>query len=102
MPPLIVQGLRTHESDSESHVLFFDIEALIVQLLSDEYGALSPATLESQGLISQSEFCKILTLTHSASPDAQKKIADFFGKVKDKAGDMERILKDKDRHGNKT
>jgi len=99
LPPLIIQGLRTHESDSESHVLFFDIEALIVQLLSDEYGALSPSTLESQGLISQSEFCKILTLTHSASPDAQKKIADFFGKVKDKAGDMERILKDKDRHG---
>lgn len=24
---------------------------------------------------------------------------DFFGKVKDKAGDMERILKEKDKHG---
>lgn len=68
LPPLIVQGLRTHESDSESHVLFFDIEALIVQLLTDEYGALSPSTLEAQGLIGQSEFCKVLSLTHSASP----------------------------------
>jgi hypothetical protein len=26
-------------------------------------------------------------------------ILDFFGKVKDRAGDMERILKDKDKHG---
>lgn len=25
---------------------------------------------------------------------------DFFGRVKDKAGDMERILKEKDKHGN--
>jgi hypothetical protein len=65
--------------------LFFDIEALIVQLLSEEYGALSPATLEAQGLISQTEFCKILALTHSASPDAQQKIAGkhFFVRVLD-------------------
>jgi len=75
LPPLIIQGLRTNELDPEAHVLFFDIEALIVQLLSEEYGALSPATLEAQGLISQTEFCKILALTHSASPDAQQKIA---------------------------
>lgn len=26
-------------------------------------------------------------------------IVDFFGRVKDKAGDVERILKEKDRHG---
>lgn len=26
-------------------------------------------------------------------------ILDFFGRVKDKAGDVERILKEKDRHG---
>jgi len=78
LPPLIIQGLRTNECDPEAHVLFFDVEALIVQLLSEEYGAVSPATLEAQGLISQTEFCKILALTHSASPDAQQKIA---GKV---------------------
>lgn len=27
------------------------------------------------------------------------KCVDFFGKVKDRAGDMEKILKDKDKHG---
>ncbi|CAL8086757.1 unnamed protein product [Orchesella dallaii] len=76
LPPLVVQGLRTNDTDPEAHVLFFDVEALIVQLLSDEYGSLSPCTLEAQGLIGQTEYCKIVTLTHSSSPDAQKKIAD--------------------------
>ncbi|CAG7815558.1 unnamed protein product [Allacma fusca] len=99
IPPLVIQGLRTNANDPESHICFFDVEALIIQLLNDEYSAVSPSTLEAQGLISQTEYCKILGLTHSDSPDAQKKIADFFGKVKDKAGDMERILKDKDKHG---
>lgn len=75
LPPLVVQGLRTNDTDPEAHVLFFDVEALIVQLLGDEYGALSPCTLEAQGLIGQTEYCKIVTLTHSSSPDAQKKIA---------------------------
>jgi len=75
LPPLVIQGLKTNEKDPEAHVLFFDVEALIVQLLSDEYGALTPATLEAQGLINQTEFSKILTLTQVASPDAQKKIA---------------------------
>jgi len=28
-------------------------------------------------------------------------VADFFGRVKDKAGDLERTLKEKDRHGTK-
>ncbi|CAB0012718.1 unnamed protein product [Nesidiocoris tenuis] len=51
--PLMIQGLRTNPKDPESHILCFDIEALI----------------------------------------------DFFGKVKNKAGDMERILKEKDKHG---
>lgn len=27
--PLIIQGLRTNSKDQESHVLFFDIEALV-------------------------------------------------------------------------
>ncbi|RZF46081.1 hypothetical protein LSTR_LSTR004794 [Laodelphax striatellus] len=97
--PLMIQGLRTNPKDAESHILCFDIEALIVQLLSEEYSAMSPGTLESQGLISASEYQKVAALTQSASPDAHKKIADFFGKVKDKAGDMERILKEKDKHG---
>lgn len=32
--------------DPESHILFFDIEGLIVELLSEEYSAMSPASLE--------------------------------------------------------
>ncbi|XP_014253384.1 WD repeat-containing protein 7 isoform X2 [Cimex lectularius] len=97
--PLMIQGLRTNPKDPESHILCFDIEALIVELLSEEYSAMSPGTLEAHGLINASEYQKVAALTTSASPDAQKKIADFFGKMKNKAGDMERMLKEKDKHG---
>ncbi|XP_019868599.1 WD repeat-containing protein 7 isoform X2 [Aethina tumida] len=97
--PLVVQGLRTNPKDAESHILFFDIEALIIELLSEEYAMMSPGSLEAAGLISQSEYLKVAALTQSASPDAHKKIADFFGKVKDKAENMERIIKEKDKHG---
>ncbi|KAJ9576412.1 hypothetical protein L9F63_006724, partial [Diploptera punctata] len=69
------------------------------QLLTEEYSTMSPGTLEAQGLINQAEYQKVAALTQSASPDAHKKIADFFGRVKDKAGDLERTLKEKDRHG---
>ncbi|XP_014612446.1 PREDICTED: WD repeat-containing protein 7 isoform X7 [Polistes canadensis] len=73
--PLMIQGFRSNPKDPESHILFFDIEALIVQLLSDEYGTMSPGSLEAQGLISASEYQKVAALTQSASPDAHKKIA---------------------------
>ncbi|CAH2084190.1 unnamed protein product [Euphydryas editha] len=142
--PLTVQGFRSNPADPESHILFFDIEGLIVELLSEEYSAMSPASLEAAGLIT-SEYKKVAALTQSASPDAAKKISDidnyrtllpltlsasaadsvtapssgrfdqvvspliyfhafkkridFFGRVKDKAGDMERLLKEKDKHG---
>lgn len=49
-----------------------------MQLLSDEYGAMSPGSLEAQGLISAAEYQKVAALTQSASPDAHKKIV---GKV---------------------
>nr|CAD7396009.1 unnamed protein product [Timema poppensis] len=73
--PLMIQGLRTNPKDPESHILVFDIEGLIVQLLSEEYSAMSPGTLEAQGLINQAEYQKVAALTQSASPDAHKKIA---------------------------
>ncbi|XP_061726374.1 WD repeat-containing protein 7 isoform X4 [Cydia pomonella] len=95
---LTVQGFRSNPKDPESHILFFDIEGLIVELLSEEYSAMSPGTLEAAGLIT-SEYMTMAALTQSASPDATKRISDFFGRVKDKAGDMERILKEKDKHG---
>lgn len=50
----------------------------LVQLLSDEYGTMSPGSLESQGLISASEYQKVAALTQSASPDAHKKIAGIY------------------------
>jgi hypothetical protein len=36
---------------------------------------MTPNTLEAQGLINRNEYNKTAALTHSASPDAQKKIA---------------------------
>merc|ERR1739842_91186 len=93
--PLMVQGLRTNKQDANSHVLFFDIEALIVQLLSDEYALMSPNTLEANDLIMSSQYQRMNVLTHPASPEAAKKIAEFFGKVKDKAGEMEKKKKKK-------
>ncbi|XP_049287940.1 WD repeat-containing protein 7 isoform X2 [Anopheles funestus] len=90
--PLIIQGLRTNPKDAESHILFFDIEGLIFELHAEEYAAMSPNTLEAEGLL-------IPTGTDSHASDAGKKISDFFGRVKNKAGDMEKILKEKDKHG---
>lgn len=65
-------------TDPESHILFFDIEALIIELLSEEYSMMSPGSLEAAGLISQAEYLKVAALTQSASPDAHKKIAGKF------------------------
>lgn len=92
--PLGVQGFRTNPKgslkkianypqiispkivlDPESHILFFDIEALIIELLSEEYSMMSPGSLEAAGLISQAEYLKVAALTQSASPDAHKKLA---------------------------
>lgn len=62
-------------TDPEGHILFFDIESLIIELLSEEYSAMSPNSLEAAGLISQSEYSKIAMITQSAGADAHKKIA---------------------------
>ncbi|GIY45625.1 WD repeat-containing protein 7 [Caerostris extrusa] len=71
------------QRDQDSHVLFFDIEALVVQLLSEEYSSLSPGQLEVQGLINPSEQQKYLAL--STSPDAQRKLSGLIAKMKDTA-----------------
>lgn len=60
--------------DPESHILFFDIEALIIELLSEEYDMMSPGSLEAAGLISRSDYLKVFALTQSANPDAHTKI----------------------------
>ncbi|VVC26686.1 Hypothetical protein CINCED_3A013205 [Cinara cedri] len=81
--PLMVQGLRTNPNDPECHILCFDIEALVVQLLSEEYGLMSPKTMEAQGLINATEYQKTAALTQSVSSDAHKKIAGILPKRKD-------------------
>ncbi|KAL3288183.1 hypothetical protein HHI36_002633 [Cryptolaemus montrouzieri] len=83
--PLSIQGLRTNPKDPESHILFFDIESLIIELLSEEYAMMSPGSLEAAGLTSQTEYMKVLALTQSASPDAHKKIAGILAKMKEGA-----------------
>ncbi|CAH1117289.1 unnamed protein product [Phaedon cochleariae] len=83
--PLSIQGLRTNPKDPESHILFFDIESLIVELLSEEYDMMSPGSLEAAGLISQSEYLKVAALTQSASPDVNKKIVGILAKMKESA-----------------
>jgi len=71
--PLVVDGFRTNQADPEGHILFFDVEALIVQLLAEEYTVMSPGTMEVQGLTNQAEYERIRALTKIASPDAAKK-----------------------------
>lgn len=83
--PLSIQGLRTNPKDPESHILFFDIESLIIELLSEEYAMMSPGSLEAAGLTSQSEYLKVLALTQNASSDAHKKIAGILAKMKEGA-----------------
>ncbi|CAG9137037.1 unnamed protein product [Plutella xylostella] len=92
--PLTVQGFRANPKDAESHILFFDIEGLIVELLSEEYSAMSPASLEAAGLIT-SEYMKVAALTQSASPDATKRISGILAKMKEGAETMQTKLQAK-------
>lgn len=46
-----------------------------MQLLSEEYGLMSPKSMEAQGLINATEYQKIAALTQSVSSDAHKKIS---------------------------
>ncbi|XP_049882434.1 WD repeat-containing protein 7 [Pectinophora gossypiella] len=89
--PLTVQGFRSNQADPESHILFFDIEGLIVELLSEEYSAMSPASLEAAGLIT-SEYKNMASLTRSASPDATKRISGILAKMKESADAMQTKL----------
>lgn len=82
--PLMIQGLKANPKDQDSHVLFFDIESIIVNLLNDEYSLLSPGSLESQGLTTNAEFQRFLSM--SCSPETQHKLSGLFAKVKESSG----------------
>ena len=81
--PLLIQGLRTNPKDQESHILFFDVEALIVQLLSEEYAQLSPNTLESRGLTRNLEYKRYSEM--ASSPETAHKLSGLLAKMKDTA-----------------
>ena len=83
--PLNVSGFKMNPRDSEGHILFFDIEALVIQLLTEEYSVMSPGTMEAQGFTNQREYDRIWALTKPASPDTVRKISGFLNKVKDTA-----------------
>lgn len=81
--PLLIQGVKTNIRDADAHVLFFDTEALIVHLLTEEYSMLSPAELEARGMtFGQGE--KVAPLQADLN-DAQQKIAGLLAKAKEKA-----------------
>lgn len=81
--PLLLQGVRTNTKDSDAHVLFFDTEALIVQLLTEEYALLSPSELEARGFTVPSDD-KVMQ-GQVEMGDAQQKLVGFLAKVKEKA-----------------
>ncbi|KAK3086238.1 hypothetical protein FSP39_015629 [Pinctada imbricata] len=78
--PMFIQGVRTNVRDPDSHIIFFDTEALIVQLLTEEYALMSPGELESKGYIPFSE-----------NPDPNEginKLTGMVAKIKEKADSM--------------
>lgn len=85
---MMIQGLKTNVKDPDSHVIYFNTEALIVQLLSDEYMSLSPNTLENLGFYTSIPEDPGLS-------DTQKKVVDFISKVKDKADDVSKKIQSK-------
>lgn len=98
--PLMIQGIKTNPKDQESHVLFFDIESLIVNLLSKEYALMSPNMLESFGLTNNTEYQKYLYLANS--PETQHKLSGFISKIKDTAENAAQKLQKADMAGIKT
>ena len=49
----MINGFRANPKDAEGHILFFDVEALITQMLTEEYSQMSPGTMEVQGFTNQ-------------------------------------------------
>uniref|UniRef100_UPI003590172C WD repeat-containing protein 7-like isoform X2 n=1 Tax=Myxine glutinosa TaxID=7769 RepID=UPI003590172C len=94
---LLVQALRSGSADPLLHVLFFNVEALIIQLLTEEAarpvaGVTSPESLhKAQGLLQRSGLAE-----HAIR--GGRKAGDLFQQVKDtiKENIKERLLDDDD------
>ncbi|XP_074644307.1 WD repeat-containing protein 7-like [Tubulanus polymorphus] len=95
--PMMIQGIRSNRKDPDAHVLLFDTEGLIVQLLSNEYATMSPGTLESHGFIITQE-TQDASKADTSSQDPQQKLAGFIAKVKDKAETMQQKIQAKNEH----
>ncbi|XP_064640034.1 WD repeat-containing protein 7-like isoform X4 [Lineus longissimus] len=93
--PMMIQGMRTNSNDPDAHVILFDTEALIVQLLSDEYAQMSPGTLEAHGFPSAEKQPDLGRPSGGTSPDPQRKLAEFIAKVKVKAEDVQQKVQAK-------
>ncbi|XP_070197340.1 WD repeat-containing protein 7-like isoform X2 [Littorina saxatilis] len=91
--PLLVQGVRTNTKDPDAHVLFFDTESLIVQLLSEEFALLSPGELEARGLSSGPLMDR--KMHEGDVGDAQQKLAGFIAKAKETAENVTQKLQAK-------
>ena len=60
--PLVINGFRANPKDADGHILFFDVEALITQLLTEEYSQMTPGTMEVQGFTTQVRFVSPATI----------------------------------------
>lgn len=47
---LVVQAMKTNVTDSDMHVLFFDVEAVIIQLLTEEAQRPNPTLVSPETL----------------------------------------------------
>ena len=56
----MINGFRANPKDAEGHILFFDVEALVTQMLTEEYSQMSPGTMEVQGFTNQVDYYQIL------------------------------------------
>lgn len=76
----MIQSLKTNPKDQDSHVLAFDVESLIVNLLADTYSQMTPEMIENKGLTNNTLYQRYLQLVES--PESTHK---FWLKVKDSA-----------------
>ncbi|XP_061299953.1 WD repeat-containing protein 7-like [Pezoporus flaviventris] len=75
---LMVQALKTSGTDADIHVLFFDVEALIIQLLSEEASRASSSTASPESHPKASS-----SLEKGSSFLASKRAAVLFQQVKE-------------------
>ncbi|XP_052824670.1 WD repeat-containing protein 7 isoform X2 [Octopus bimaculoides] len=92
--PLLIQGIRTNTNNPDAHLLFFDTESLIVQLLTEEYALMTPGEIEAFNTTSPT----MERLHNAIQPEVSEaavKIAGLIAKVKDKAENVGHKIQNK-------